>query len=459
LRFGWCLCALSLASIIGILLYDQPAALVLTSICLLLAAIGLVRDAASRCLGTPRTLCVLFYFLACTHVLVGFFMAGLTTDRILIRSNAVMLYAQATLIASIGLFAGALGYRWKLDGGASIRQGWPVVVDMDLAEKLFRLLLACGAALMFFMYWRLGVTQFLMEPAKWPFMRYITSDVFGGTARDEWFVNRAMDLLTVSLPFIVFRAVRRPKFLNILLISVGYCALFLPLRRANLLGVIFASVVLVGIGRKDVYQLTRRVLVIVAAVYIVSQCVFLLGAFASDLDPRSILEVSSTGLPEIRDLGWTLNLLNGDKLNGVTFAQALLPLPSIASDWSATHSLRAISTKLIGSDLSGQTGGLRLTIMGEGYINFGYIGLMVVCFLWGWGVAWCDQMIRAAEKSKSGFAGYVAVMCFMWISFFIYLGGTSAAAVVKMGALLVLGVAWVSKYRPRIRQIVPEPQT
>jgi oligosaccharide repeat unit polymerase len=442
---------MAVAAFLGVLLQDIPAGLVLVSTALLAGAVALARHAAMRSLETSKTVCVLFFWLAAAHIFFGFLMAGLTTEHISVRSNAQAFYANAMLIDSIGLFAGAVGYRWKLDGKArGLPRVMPILVDVDLAEKLLKMLLLSGAALMFVIYWRLGLMQYLSQPAQWPFLRYITSDIAGGTAQDEWFANRAMDLLTVSLPFVVFRVSKRPRLRGIVLVVIGCLAILLPLRRANLLEVFFASVLLIGIGRKDMYRLTRRLILAAALAYFISQCIFLLGAFSYGLDPGEVLTVSSTGLPEVRDLAWTLSLLNGDTLNGVTFVQALMPLPSIASDWSSTHSLRAISTKLIGADQTAQTGGLRLTIMGEAYVNFGYLGVMVICFLWGCAVAWCDQLLHTMKEIKSVFASYISVMCFVWICFMAYLAGTAAAAPIKVGALLLLGVAWTSRYRPRI---------
>src|SRR5262249_50438713 len=114
------------------------------------------------------------------------------------------------------------------------------------------------------------------------------------------------------------------------------------------------------------------------------------------------------------------------------------------------HSLRAISTRLIGVDQTGQSGGLRLTLMGEGYINFGYLGTILASFLWGCGVAWCEERLHVVEGTQSEFANYVSVMWFVWLCFLIYLAGTQAAAFVKMGTLLILGAAVLCRHRPNL---------
>jgi hypothetical protein len=448
------------ATVLGVLFHQVPAILMLLGFSLLGVTLALVRSAAARRIGTAKTLCVLFFTLATVHVFSGFLLAGLTTAHTSIRSNADVYYANALLIDSVGLLAAALGYAWKLQWrGIALQRPLSVLVNSDASENLFRWLLLAGTALMFVVYWRLGFIDYLRVPAKWPFLRYITSDIAGGSARDEWFANRAMDFLTVALPFLVYRVVKRPRVLAILFVVVGYAALLLPLRRANLIGVLFASLILIGIRRGEVYSLTRRWILILASLYVFSQCLFLFSVFSSDLDAEEVLSVSSTALPEVRDLAWTLNRLEGERLNGATFAQALVPLPSIASDWSANHSLRAVTTRLIGIDRTGESGGLRLTLMGEGYINFGYLGAIAASFLWGCGVACCEQLFVAVRKVRSEFLNYVAVMCFVWTCFLLYLAGTQAAAAIKMGALLVLGVAWLCKYRPNSAAMLAESQS
>lgn len=442
-----CMVSLFVAALLGIVAQGVPQILVPVGFCLLLAVLVVVRQTAIERIGTTRTLCVLFFSLATAHILLGFLLAGLTDWHTSIRSNADVYFANALLINSIGLLAAAVGFRWKLNGcTAGNGLSFADIVDSAALENLFYLLLLGGSVVMFVIYWRLGFLDYLTIPAKWPYLRYITSDLAGGSAGDEWLANRAMDLLTVSLPFLVYRVAKRPRFLTIALIVVGYTALLLPLRRANLLGVIFASLILVGIGRHDVYRLTRRWIVIGISLYVFSQCLFLAGILAGDPSPETVLAVSSTALPEVRDLAWTLNRLDGEKLEGTTFVQALIPLPSIASDWSAKHSLRAISTKLIGVDQTGQSGGLRLTIMGEGFVNFGYLGAIAISFLWGCGIAWCEERLLTIGQGKSEFANYASVMCFVWLCFLIYLAGTQAAAFVKVGVFLVLGAGWICRY-------------
>ena len=128
---------------------------------------------------------------------------------------------------------------------------------------------------------------------------------------------------------------------------IGCIALLLPLRRANLLAVALAVLILVGIERGNLFQLTRKVLVCVAIVYIVSQCIFLIGIIAMDVSPKQVVMISSTALPEVRDLAVTLSLLHGESLNGTTFEQALIPCPvSPATGAVVTASAPSVTSPL-----------------------------------------------------------------------------------------------------------------
>src|SRR5208282_3939549 len=164
--------AMLLATLIGILAPDTPAILAATSVCLLAGTILMVRRADSRRRGTIQTLCGLFFVLAVAHIVFGYLLAGLTTEHTSIRSNAQVFFAKAMLINSIGLFAGGLGYVWTLNGRSSSQiPGIPILINRNIAEKIFYLMALFGSVLMFFAYWKLGFVDFLSDPSKWPFMR------------------------------------------------------------------------------------------------------------------------------------------------------------------------------------------------------------------------------------------------------------------------------------------------
>src|SRR3974377_971472 len=136
----------------------------------------------------------------------------------------------------------------------------------------------------------------------------------------------------------------------------------------------------------------------------------------------------------------------------MTFVEAVLPVPSITSDFSRRYSLRQISTRAIGLDEEGQTGGLRLTLAGESYFNFGYAGVAVIGCLFGVACAYLDVAINKL-RTTAGIAGvYVSTLLFIWMCFGLYRAGTQASATIKIGLLLTGSLMFLSRQRvvPRV---------
>jgi hypothetical protein len=126
--------------------HNAPAMLIPMGVSLLGGTIWVTSHAASRYLGTTRTLCVLFFTLAVMHILFCSFVAGLTAEHTSILSNEEIFFSQSMLINSVGLFAGAIGYCCTLGGPSSdLIPGIPVLVDKKIAARIFRALLILGS--------------------------------------------------------------------------------------------------------------------------------------------------------------------------------------------------------------------------------------------------------------------------------------------------------------------------
>ena len=172
----------------------------------------------------------------------------------------------------------------------------------------------------------------------------------------------------------------------------------------------------------------------VVCVYAASQLVYL-GLLQGEIAPEDAYYSVASGLPEVRDLGWIL-WLNGPDLHwGTTLVQSVLPIPSVISPWIQEHSLRTLTTKMVGQD-SDETGGLRITLAGEGYLNFGVVGVMVLSALWGWGMRKISGVVKAAGESGAAFDAYFAALLVSWMAFWIHLGGSQASGVVRSEVLL-----------------------
>jgi hypothetical protein len=417
------------------------------AILLLAGSITISRSAARRRFGTAATLVFAFFVCATCHAGVGYLLAQPTSRLIWIGTAAERYYACSFLVISAGLLAAAMGYAVALPRPMQAVRRWAEGFRADEATLFWvgRALVLIGAATMFTIYARVGLIPFLNgAPGQ---ARYLTSQLGNEYRLTEWLISRALDLLTFGLPLVVISATWRKERLNWLLASVGLVAILLPLRRANVLSVLFVLLIIGGLRSGKVKLMRGLVAVVLVIAYGASQLVFINLMGLAKLDLETGTAIVGSALPEVRDLGWTIELLEGDRLQGTTFAQALVPVPSLLSDFSRKESLRAVTSRLIGLDMERRTGGLRVTLAGEAYLNFDYFGPVFVGFLFGIACAVIEAVVGALRRHGETWAHYVAALLMVWTFFWLYLGGTQAAATIKMGALLLVGALFLSRQR------------
>ena len=421
----------------------------------LMAALVIARRAAIRGPRKASGFLLLFFVCAIGHAAVGFVMAPISSRMIWIGTASAGFYAHSILIIALGILAAAIGYATTVGKDCSrIRR---CIASFDAVDSrlicVARGVLVAGAALMLVLYLSIGLIPLLAGNAGQA--RYLTSQGGDDYIVSEWLIARALDLLMFSLPLVLVSASWRKRRWDWLLVAFGFLALLLPLRRANVLSVLFV-VLIMGALRSDKSLLKHGlVAALLVSAYAFSQMMFtnLIGGLG-DFEVDDGLSIMGSALPEVRDLGWTIELLNGEHLQGATFAQALVPLPSFVSDFSQRSSLRNITSRLIGLDVERRTGGLRLTLAGEAYLNFDFFGTVAMGFLFGIACALTRVLMSALQDKQAIWAYYVASVAFVWLCFWVYLGGTQAAATVKIGSLL-LAISLFAAYRRNTNREVP----
>lgn len=405
----------------------------------------LFRSSAARRFGSCATVIGLFLFVAICHASVGYVMAGPTSISIWIGTAADRVYATAFLVVSSGILAMVAGYAisipYPMTGACNFISR--LSADDNRLIQAGRIIAIAGSALMFAVYAAVGIMPFLVE--SFSRARYLSG------AGDEfviydWLAARALDLLTFGFPLVLVSALWRRKKLDWALGIISAIALLLPLRRANLLTAVFLVLI---VGALHAGKLSRRRIAAagaLVALYGVSQLLFVSFGNLGELDVDRGVVIAAGALPEIRDLGWTIELIGNERLNGQTFVQALVPIPSFLSDFSQTSSLRAITSRMIGLDMQRQTGGLRLTLAGEAYLNFDLFGPILVGFIFGVLCAAVEVVFRELRGRHALWAYFTAALLFVWTCFWLYLGGTQSAATIKIGSgLLIVSLWWAQR--------------
>ncbi len=391
--------------LLGILFTHDVAALIVLGALSLAFSLWLVWPTA-----TPM-LRVTFAALAC-HAVIGWMVAEPSASAIWIGTGGAQLYATAFFVVSLGLLAGAFGFSI-----ANQRQLSLPTFDEDRFRVISRRLALLGAGGMFVVYYSLHALPWQIDLLTIGSTRYITGIT-------EWVINRFMDLLTITVP-VLFLFGKREKVYGL----IGLFGLLMPFRRANIMAVLLLIAICWSI-RHNRFKPLLVCIALAVSIYASSQLLYF-GILARKVDTHESIAALGSALPEVRDLGWMVQLTDGHRWWGATFVQPVLPLPSFIVPWVQEHSLRSVSTRLIGLDRE-NTGGLRLTLAGESFLNFGFFGVLVVCFAWGLAMRWIDSAIRSALPNRRLHVYLVSLML-SWVAFWIYLGGSQASGIIKAG--------------------------
>jgi hypothetical protein len=325
-------------------------------------------------------------------------------------------------------------------------------VDEQVLVRWATRLCMLGGFLVIFTYARLGMLPFLADNLG--VARYFTASVSETYKRDEWIVNRGLDLLMYSVPIIFcFGFWNRKKKYQVLAV-LGFVTLLLPLRRSMLISLACMFLIMNSIRTQVLAKKYVAAILLLVVAYGASQMLFLTGILGQDsFDMKVAAAGVGSALPEVRDLGWVMSLAHEDKYWGATLVQAFVPVPSFLSDFSQKNSLRNVTTSLIGLDNEETTGGLRLTLAGEGYLNFGYAGASILCGILGYALA---NLNRIFLRPPAGlYRVYLLAQIFTWLCFWVYLAGTQAAATIKIGLLNIAFLTFVSHRKASVTGNLP----
>jgi hypothetical protein len=368
---------------------------------------------------------LVFVFLA-IHAVVGYLVAESSAPAIVSGTLDNRTFALSFLVIASGLMVASFAFHLSPPAN-----GWLPHVDVKKLVKIAKWMTVGAALTMFYFYNKNEMLPWQVDILEMGKLRYQIAGL------DEWLINRSTDVLVITVP-LLFLFKRAEKLLSL----VGLLALAITFKRAPILAVILVAVLSSVIRTGKLKKLVLAVTV-AGAVYVASQ-VFYLGMLQGNDAPEDLYLPMASGLPEVRDLGWIIWLNKGELHWGTTLIQPFLPIPSFISPWIQEHGLRGITTQMTGYDRD-EMGGLRITLAGEGYLNFGAAGTIVLCSLWGWGMRKINNVVVAANQSGSVVDAYFAALLISWIAFWLYLGGSQASGVIKSAVILVAAMLYISR--------------
>jgi hypothetical protein len=370
----------------------------------------------------------LVFVLLALHVMVGYLMAPSSVQWIVSGTLDDRAFSLSFVVIASGLMVASFAFHLSAPS-----KGWLPRVDTEKLVKMAKWMTVAATLGIFYFYDRNKLLPWQVDILSMGELRYQISGL------DEWLINRSADVLMLTVPLLfLFKGTAK------LLALVGLFGLAATFSRAPILAVILV-VVLSNVIKTG--KLWKLLLTVGAAltVYAASQ-LFYAGLLQREIAPENAYLSMASGLPEVRDLGWIL-WLNGRVWHwGATLIQPVLPVPSFMSPWIQENGLRSLTTRMAGHDWE-EMGGLRITMAGEGYLNFGVLGAMALGALWGWGMRKVSGVVKAASESRAVVHAYFAALLISWMAFWIHLGGSQASGAVRTMVLLLAFMFYICRSR------------
>ncbi len=298
----------------------------------------------------------------------------------------------------------------------------------DLLHKRARLLCLLGSVLVLLMLLALGYMPLLRDN---PLAARING--LSGSPLLSAALSKLIVVVSLATPVLLLGRKVSWQSVTLFLLALGTVALTASRERTFFM-LLFAPASLLVFRR-------RNFLVLVSIAPIVFLVFFLTDSFlkaGNELEARSVTEVAGTVLPEMRDLGWTLNLWDGPALYGKTYVADLLPLPSALFPFKNEFTTAGITREAVGVRDDAPNFSLRITGYGEAWLNFGFLGVALFGVLLGWVIHSGEIFLAVASmRSPEHFYGASAVVLVPIL--YLYLAGT---AVFWDTALLPFVVIW-----------------
>jgi hypothetical protein len=414
--------------------------------------------ASKRRTGLVLTPVTFFFVYAVIHVLFGRYAALLLASKYTFVGPATFepFVNQAFFIISTGLMCSLLAYLLVPCGSSGrISRLLVRISSKEALDKLFvrsRLLIVISIPLIIFGLQQLGGIPLLSDNLRHD--RYLLN--FTSEHRlDTFLVNRGRE-------FIVFPAaalalgwfLKKRRITDLLFVAAAAVSALLTATRSPLL--IGMSIVMMVLVWRNEFKAVVLTVVAVLAALLASEIV--LGGDANTAsDEWTVIQRIGADVAEVRDLAWTLS--RQDELFwGRTFLAGLVPVPAFATDFTQTYHLRTITLEAIHIPLSAGHGGLRITYSGEWFINFGWPGVVIGGFLYGWMCSWFSAIFHHLRSASALYpvGTFLAACAWVALSFMVYISSSGAGGTLKtyVAVLLLLGFG-LRLRRARRFEIVP----
>jgi hypothetical protein len=411
------------------------------AVCVAVAS-ALVVQRSDRVQSAPR-LITFFFWIAAGHAVFGYWAAGNSTDVIWINSNSEPMFRRALFVIAATLLVAAFTY----DVARGSRSAWVqrfgrhVRASEEGLIRGARGFVLLGALCVVYLVVAVGFMPFLAaNPGT---ERYIFTELGPAYWKYDWLRLRGLELLGCSVPLVLFSGVIYRKKRDLLIGTVGILGVLVTLQRGTLISVFVTLILTISFVKGKFPRRYLGYLAALVAAYYGSQ-IIALNALGESAPSGAVESATLSALPEVRDLGWVMSVAGEKRFYGATFAVPMVIAPGVATDFKTRYGLGYVTARLLGAQE-----GLRITLPGEGYLNFGALGFLVIGVVLGILCAALSHLSRTLLKNRDLASSYLIATLFVWLCFWLYMGGTANAGTVKNELILVLAMFFLARARRR----------
>jgi oligosaccharide repeat unit polymerase len=397
--------------------------------------ITLVVQVADRSLGT------VFLIVASLHATLSYLsiilggVIGAHAD-----SNVAAFALEAYQVYFFGIAAMIIGYGVSRSRTVSWR---PLVLEPGRIDSLTLGLSVAGILLIAYVFNQIGFVQMVLTGT---FDRYFGEAQVGPSyTLYQSLLRKALAVLGITIPILLLRwQVSRSKYL-LATACVGLIAIVATAHRGYV-----AVTVLSFVVTNAFYGRNRKAIVIIvlllAIAFFSAQAVYVNIDTNSDnllVNTAFVLRSAST---EVNDLAWVLAEWNRHWYFGRTWLAGVWPVPATMSKFKDTYVLPSVTKDVAGIPRDAGGGGLRISMFGEAYLNFGYLGVVALGLVFGVVVRKTNSLIAWA-KPQGPLVLFPFIFFYMVALCQTYLSGSATLADAILSCLVMSFVYFSSTQR------------
>jgi oligosaccharide repeat unit polymerase len=393
--------------------------------------VTLIAQVADRSLGT------LFLIVASLHATFSYLsvvlggVIGAHAD-----SNVAAFALEAYKVYFFGIAAMLIAY------GASRSRAifWrPIALIPERIDRLALWFAAAGILLIVYVFNQIGFVQMVLSGT---FDRYFGEAQVGPSyILYQSLLRRALAVLGITIPILLLRWQQSRSKHLLAVASIALIAMVATAHRGYVAVTVMSFVVtnaIYGRNRKAVLI----IVLLMAVAFFSVQALFINIDTGSDsllVNTAYVLRSAST---EVNDLAWVLSEWNHHWYLGATWLAGVWPVPATMSTFKDTYVLSSVTKDVAGIPREAGGGGLRISMFGEAYLNFGYLGVIALGLAFGVLVRKTNSLIDWARPQGP-------LVLFPFIFFYMvalcqtYLSGT---ATLSDAILSCLAMAFVYAY-------------